>query len=611
MQRAETPAPRPPPPGPGRYRLLAVGILVLAAVWRILIAANIPCISRDSVMFCWYARDLGAQGLEYLQQPATAQHPLFPTTVLVAQRVARLLGAPDTPMTWQRSGQTVSCLAGMALIVLAGSITRRLVRRLKLPIDASLAGCCGMLLAALLPLNVWYSAEVMSDELHAALYLLAVYALLKLDDWKAALLCGLAGGLAFLTRPEGLVVVLAGLITLAADRSSALWARAERALVLAMAFLLCATPYWLTTGKLSAKKNPLNWLRSSDVAVQMPTVTEDGTSAPLPLVRWITDTWVVHLFRGGGCEWSADSCPPRLEPWATQVSVHVSRGTSARTPQCSGRSSHRPAARGLFLAKLRLLDLSWFGMIWHALKQLLRAGRVVVPLLAIVPLINLRRRLVRPPLVGLSACLVGHFTLTLLLLYRYHYLDKRHMLVIIMLLVPFAATLLARLLELARQRRGGPAPAIAFGVLLLPLAVHSLSQPNYDDRFLVDAARELARHDPDISSKLIMSGSSQRRIVFHADARWEYWYEAPEDYEGLYRQIDNKHPDYFIIETGPGFERKGNDQAVAKLRGDGRLRPHLAELEPRPIPAGGELHIFVFDWSASARGEPPAETVYG
>ncbi|MFH1748048.1 MAG: hypothetical protein ABIG44_13515 [Planctomycetota bacterium] len=560
MPRVEPSAPMTLDHQPGRYRYLVIGILLLAAVWRAWIATSIPCISRDSVMFCWYARDLGAQGWEYLRQPATAQHPLFPVTVLAAQRVARLFGAPDTPMTWQASGQVVSCLAGMALVVLAGAITLRLVRRLNLPIDARLTGCCGMLLAALLPLNVWHSAEVMSDQLHAALYLLGVFALLKLDNWKATLLCGLAAGLAFLTRPEGLVVMLAGIITAASDRGSAWKVRFGRSVVLVSVFLIFAGPYWLTTGTLSSKKNPLNWLRSSDVAIRMTPATDDDR--------------VAHGFSRG---------------------EHESRHSPCAPP------SNTFGYRSPLLARLQLLDLSWYAIVPWALWMVLRAGRVVIPLLALFPVFNLRKRWFSPPLIGLTACMVGHFILTMLLLYKYHYLAKRHMLVIIMLLIPFAAMLLCRLLELTRQRRGGVVPALIFGICLLPLAVYALRQPNHADKFLVEAAQELVNRDPEISQKVIMGGSSIRRIVFYANARWKYWYEAPDDYEGLQRQIITARPDYFIIETGPGFERRGNQNVVEQLGDDVQLAATLKSSATTLIPEGGELHTFLFDWDITSK----------
>jgi predicted membrane-bound dolichyl-phosphate-mannose-protein mannosyltransferase len=254
-----------------RLLWLAVGIIVVAAGWRAVIAATMPCIARDSVTFCEYARDLGNEGWAYLRRPTTHQHPLFPLTVLATQRLGRVLGVADSPLTWQRSGQVVAGLAGLALVLLAGLLTRRLVRRVELPIDPNAAAVGALALAALLPLNIWLSAEVMSDQLHAAFYLLGAWAMLRLERTRSAALCGVAGALAYLTRPEGLVVILAALAALVALRIP--WRRRLLGMfTLLAAFGVCASPYWLATGALTAKlgKNPLDWLRGEETVAAIP-----------------------------------------------------------------------------------------------------------------------------------------------------------------------------------------------------------------------------------------------------------------------------------------------------------------------------------------------------
>ena len=546
---------------------MVVLILVLAGVWRLAIAVTIPCIARDSVQFCWYARDLGERGLAYLREPTTHQHPLFPVLVLGAQRIARACGAADTPMTWQYSGQAVSWIAGMAVVVLAGAMTLRIVRRLDLPVDASKATCAALLLAGLLPLNIWLSAEIMSDELHLALYLLGAWALLKLDSVKASALCGLAGGLAFLTRPEGMVVVLAGLVVLLADRGVRWSARIGRGMTLVGVFLACALPYWVAVGKLSPKKNPLDWLRGGEVALRAPA---DGGAC----------------VAGVGWQTTAGTEPGRYTTVGTETGRYSSAGAGP------GRYSW-----GAVLAKLELLHLKWYALVPYALEALFRGGRVVVPLLAVFALFSLRRRLLSVPLIGASACVAGHFALTLVLLARHHYLAPRHMLVIVMLLVPFAAALLAWLLAQAEKRASRALKALVV-VCVLPLALYSLRQPNFGDRFLVDAAHWLADCDPDVGSLTLMSGSSHRRIAFYTGATWLYWYEAPNYITGLRDQILEQQPDYFVIETGRGFEREGNSRVVEELPADPQLAGHVAWVHTRPNGDESTLHFFRFEWGS-------------
>jgi hypothetical protein len=520
---------------------VVIGILLGAAVWRAVVAVFIPCIAKDSVTFCWYARDLGQQGLAYLRLPGTAQHPLFPATVLAVQRIARLAGAPDTPLTWQGSGQAVCLLSGMVVVALAGALTVRLVRRLRLPVDERLAGCCGLLLTALLPLNVWLSAEVMSDELHLVFYLIGAFALLKLDSVKAALVCGLAGGLAFLTRPEGAVIAVAGVIVLAVERQVSWRVRGGRAVVLAAGFLVCAAPFWAAVGKLSPKKNPADWFER-----------DEASSGAM------TGSW---------CRMDA----PASDADGGEMDVA--------------------------LAKLTHLDLGWYALVPYALYKLFVAGRVVVPLLALLPLVNLRRRLLRPPLAGLTVCAVAHLGLVITLLHQYRYLESRHLLVLVMLLVPLAATLLARLIELGRQRRSLALVGAALAFVVVPLGFYALRAPNTADRCTVDAARWLTEHDPHVRGKRLIGGSSTKRIAFYADMRWEQWYEQPEYYAALCKQLLAGGPGYFAIMLEPSSEAAkpteatGNRALLEELLSDPRMKGVLKPVHMEPGAKKSELHV--------------------
>ncbi len=508
------------------FYIVLVALFIGAGAWRVLSAATLPAISRDGATFCWYARDLGQQGLSYLRTPPAQQHPLFPALILTTQRVARTLGAPDTPLTWQRSGQVVCGLAGLAVIALVGLLTIRLVRQLGLPLDDRRTALLAMLLAAVLPLNVWLSCDVMSGQIHLAFYLAAVCWLVKLDAAPAALGCGLSAGLAFLTRQEGAVPVLAGLVVLVAQRKRTAGKKlVSRAALLLLGFLVCAAPYWSIVGRFSTKKS---------------------------------------LFEG----------------WAEETALALPSG-----PESPGEPlTMLPRASAPALAKLETQDLPWYGLAPHALYKLFRAGRVVVPLLALFPLINLRKRLFGPTLIGPAACATGHFTLTLALLAHHGYLSTRHMLVPTMLLVPLAAMLLARVLTLLLDLRRPVVGALMIAVCVWPLVAYALRTPNAPDRFLVEAAQWLRRHDPELASKRLLSGSSPKRIAFYADMRWEPWWEQPEHYGALSRQIQAGGPGYFAVEVGPGFERAGNAQLVERLSGDDELAPYLGAIRTRPGP---------------------------
>ncbi len=570
------------------FRWAILSVLVVAGAWRGVTAALLPVISRDGVTFCWYARDLGTEGLDYLRSPHVRQHPLYPTAILGAQRLARALGAADTPWTWQRSGQVVSWAAGMAVIALVGGLTLRLVRRLELPLDERLAALVAMAWAALLDLHVWLSTDTMSDQVHLAFYLGALLLLVRLNRLPAALGCGVLAGLAFLTRPEGALPVLGGIAALAAARRQ-LGARklAACAAALAVGFLACAAPYWGTVGRLSPKKEP--WQSAAGVPVGHAPVASDPSLPAVARVRRFLsrmesspDTEVRRYTLAADC-WASQSATSSASIPAT------CRGADSAAMPADHAARAGFGAAGLpipsvLLAKLELLDLPWYGLVPHVLYKLLRAGRVVVPLLAILPLLSLRRRLLSPELAGWTTCLVGHLALTLVLLHHYRYLDARHMLVPVTLLIPLAAMLLARMLRLlADVRLYWPAAAL-LAVCYLPPTAYALRGAGWHDRFLLDAARWLVALDPEVGSKRLLSGSSPQRIAFYANMAWESWAEKPEEYGVLARQLRAGGPGYFAVEIGAGFERAGNRELVEKLLQDEQLASHLGAVHTRPGP---------------------------
>lgn len=512
-------------------------VLLLGGVWRAVIATHLPCISRDGVVFAWYARDLGTQGLDYLRSAEAQQHPLFPLLLLAGQRVATACGAPDTPLTWQIVGQVWCGLAGLAVILLTALLTQRLVTRLELPVSAPRAAWLAALLAALLPLNVWLSADVMSDELHLALYLGAACLIVDLRRHVAVLGAGVLSGLAFLTRPEGMVPVVAAGVVLLRLYAPHHWRHlATRLVALAVGFVVCAAPYWAVVGELSHKKNPFRW--------------DAPTSAPVASVQ-----------------------------------------TAPETSDAFGGP--------FMLARLERHAYAWYWLIPEALHQLFRAGRVVIPLLALLPLVNLRRRFFSPVLLGSLLCLLLHLGLTLLLLGKHGYLDPRHMLVPVALLTPFAAFLLARLVTLALERQRRFIGAAIVVLLCQPLALYSLRIPNGKDGYLVEAARWLRSVLPADAHPTLLSGSSGRRIAFYADLPWEPWYEHSEAPSELLHQLEAVAPAVFALELGPEAspdsqrELAGNrallDEILATHRGSGMLE--LLRTWSRG-PDRGELRLY-------------------
>lgn len=546
------------------FRFATLGLLLIAAAWRLSLAAAMPVPSRDAVVFCEYARALNTRGLAHLRAPETRQHPLYPLLIVGAARVAQAGGAPDTPLTWLRSGQAVALLAGLAVVVLTGLLTLRTIRSLDLPLDARVCALLAMALAAVLDLNTWLSADAMSDEVHLAFYLGAVILLLRLRSPVAALACGVLAGLAFLTREEGFLPLLAGLAAIAAGwRAGRVPVRApagpataatappagldtRRALAgaaaLLLGFLACAAPYWTAVGRFSTKKD-----------------------------------------------------------WRDVLEAERGPGTAAAADHRSGRVNEDDGLSipiRLHVAKLELIEPAWYALVPIVVERTFRAGRVVIPLLAVLPLVNLRRRLLGPVLVGLTTCLAGHFVLTCVLLERFGYLHPRHALVTVHLLVPFAAMLLGRLVQLQRERRR-PGLAVALIVAaLLPGALYARRVPNAADTHLAEAVRWLVADDAQGHAQRLLGGSSTRRIAFLADLPWEQWYEEADDTAGLAEQILAGPPGYFAIELAAAgrepdsFELRGNRALLERLVGDARVAPRLRLAHTVARAGGGELRLY-------------------
>ncbi len=590
------------------FRWWIVAIFAVALVWRIALLVLMPTIARDGVTFCWYARDLGHSGVEYLQSDRADQHPLFPALILAVHNAA---GAPDSPLAWQYSGQAITLAAGLAVIALVGLITHRLIRRLDLPVDCETTTLCAMLMATILPLNLWLSVDVMSDQVHVAWYLGAVLLLLRLESARAAALCGLLGGLAFLTREEGIVIVAAGLLTLAAYwRRVATRLLVGRAMALLVGFLICAGPYWAIVGGFSSKKDPAELLSATQAGgANVPLLCEQciRDNVGSPSRRNVIENALAGATPANGGRDAHPTWPShRLLAGATQMpgTTHVSSATPVLgVTQMLGATQTEPAfahagpsVHGL-LAKLELHYLPWYLLLPYGLYKLFRAGRVVIPLLALLPLLNLRSRWTRPPLAGLLACLTLHFLLTLMLLSHFGYLAPRHLLVPVTLLIPFAALLLARLIRLALERRGRVLAGVVLVMFMLPLAAYGARVPNCQDAFLRDAARWLIEHDSDRSAKRLIAGSSARRIAFYADIPWEPWYEKPEEQRVLERQILAGPGGYLVLMLGPtddpdaGYERAGNRQLLENLQADPQVGPHLHPLHTLPGPNHTELHL--------------------
>lgn len=511
------------------FRSIAISLLAAAALWRLVLALLMPTISRDGVLFCWYARDLGERGLALLRADAYDQHPLFPALILALHRAMRACGFTDSPLLWQAAGQSASILSGLLLVCVTGWLAWRLHRALFPERNPQQTALWAMALTAALPLNTWLSADVMSDELHAALYLLSIVLLLDLRSLPNGLLGGACSGLAFLTRPEGASVAL---VATAALTLRALGERRGRPFALAggvaLGAAITAGPYMLYIGGVSTK----------------------------------ADKQTVNELRAGGF----------MEPYGAS--------------QADARGLAPP-----MLAALQREDVAWWQAAPLAAYETLRGGRIIVPLLGLIALSRLRRRWLGEPLCIPVGCVLLHFALVVLLLKRHGYLDPRHTLVITSVLIPAAALTLVDVLRWARLSTGRALPArLLVVVTLAPLLLLSMRIPHGADTFVPRAVRWLREQEgAALHTRALLGGKSERRIAFYAGMRHIEWSEgeptAQAKAEALSDLIDAGRPDYFAIEIGSA-ELAQNQDVLERLLEAPERADRIAEAAR--FPAGRE-----------------------
>lgn len=225
------------PSGWSRRETIALVALVAgAAAWRWLAWTRTAVLFDDGPRFLAIARAIDAGWW-----PAALRdsfHPLYPASAALAHR---LLRAPDTAAGWETAAALVSVLGGAAAVAFLYLFLRDAFGR------AVASG--GALLLAVQGRAVEYASDVQSDGPYLGLYAAGLWA-----GWRAwrsgspalAALAGIASGLAYLTRPEGLglALVLAALGVASIVRRR--WtprAGAGWLVALGMATALCAAPY--------------------------------------------------------------------------------------------------------------------------------------------------------------------------------------------------------------------------------------------------------------------------------------------------------------------------------------------------------------------------------
>lgn len=245
---------------PGQIRSdlkLLLVLLLVTSVVRGWLVARTTVAARDSVGYIRYALMLETQPWSKAVQN-DQQHPGYPMALmLVSQPVRKLLGHTDS-ITMQLSAQLTSALAAVLLVVPMFLLGQQLF-------DSRIS-----FWAVLLFQTIPTSSRVLSDALSESVYIL--FACLALLTGVLALrrqaagwfvVCGVCCGLAYLTRFEGLVLVVAVLALLGGRQLIPVWRRPWRLTLVAASCLLCSSavvisPYVWALGALTNKQAPLH-----------------------------------------------------------------------------------------------------------------------------------------------------------------------------------------------------------------------------------------------------------------------------------------------------------------------------------------------------------------
>lgn len=228
-------------------------LLLLAAGLRAWLFCNTEVAARDSIGFIQIAWRLQHQPWVTVLNEHCGQHPGFPALLLLVSVPVRYFFHGPDALVMQYSAQLTSALAGTLLVIPMFYLGRELFSRT--------AGFWASVLFQVLPA----SCRVLSDGLSEATFLLfaatalyfAVRGLRGRSPWLFAG-CGLFGALAYLTRPEGaLIVGVTGVVLLAAQAVPG-WRRrwanlAACAASLTLVTAVVGSPIYLATGRWTVK----------------------------------------------------------------------------------------------------------------------------------------------------------------------------------------------------------------------------------------------------------------------------------------------------------------------------------------------------------------------
>lgn len=187
------------PPTARGTRLAILILLTVALPPRLWTMATMVTPARDAARYVRAAKMLEQTSFSTALQRLPV-HPLYPIALLGAQRVERSIDGNDGPSTWIRAGMRLSLACNLGFLMVGYLVARRLWDPL-----SALIGVAGL---SLLPRQVSYACDLISDNLTALLFVLMLWCCLRCWEcrhWVWGSLAGICAALGFLSHLEMLI----------------------------------------------------------------------------------------------------------------------------------------------------------------------------------------------------------------------------------------------------------------------------------------------------------------------------------------------------------------------------------------------------------------------
>ena len=232
---------------------LLIGVLLaLVLPLRLWLISNTEVTARDSIGYIRYALQFEKKPWEQVLLD-NHQHPGYPVLVWLMSVPVRSSAGETTPENMELSAQLVNLIASLLLILPSYFLGRQFFGRT--------VSFSGTILYQYLPI----SAQHLSDGISEPVFLLllvtglwqGVCAIRQRQPWHAAL-CGVCTGLAYLTRPEGAILLPAFGLALVAMQFRAEWRStwrlfAANGALSVLGAMLIGSIYVYATGSLTNK----------------------------------------------------------------------------------------------------------------------------------------------------------------------------------------------------------------------------------------------------------------------------------------------------------------------------------------------------------------------